>query len=266
MSNLAAAICVAHPEEAGQLVAKLDPWYADRAKIRMACRMATARPDDALTLLDGVGASQPGPYGSENWERKAAAFGWVAVAIAPRDKARACAWWIGPLAGLTAPRDPRFGPVYGNGLGAIEAGTLVLQAVRIGHPDLRAVVDRALPARLCASQSYSPVQSAECNAQLAALLAMADPATARDVLQWLEPQSEQLAHPRFTGNCDCWILAWLLAEPVRGRELFQRRLARVESEAGRLPVLSVARIGSHPGAAGPGENRENYAVFRYHAA
>ena len=90
VSNLAAAICVAHPEEAGQLVAKLDPWYADRAKIRMACRMAAARPDEALKLLDAVGASQPGPYGSENWERKAAAFGWVAVAIAPRDKARAC--------------------------------------------------------------------------------------------------------------------------------------------------------------------------------
>jgi protocatechuate 3,4-dioxygenase beta subunit len=242
VTNLAAAICVAHPDEAGRLVAKLEPWFADRAKIRMACRMATARPDDAMTLLDGVGASQPGLYGSENWEHKAAAFGWVAGAIAPRDKARACALVDRALAGLSAPRDPRFGPVYGNGLGAIEAGTLVLQAARIGHPDMRAVVGRALAARLCASQSYSPVQSAECNAQLAALLAMADPATARDVLQWLEPQSAQLAHPRFTGNCDCWVLAWLVAEPARGRELFQRKLTELKAKPGDYQFYQLLEL------------------------
>ena len=86
------------------------------------------------------------------------------------------------------------------------------------------------------------MQTAECNAQLAALLAMADPATARDVLQWLEPQSEQLAHPRFTGNCDCWILAWLLAEPVRGRELFQRRLVELKAKPGDYQFYQLLEL------------------------
>ena len=242
VSNLAAAICVAHPEEAGQLVAKLESWYADRARIRMACRIAPVRPGDALVLLEGVDADQRVSWGRENWEGKAAAFGWVAAAIAPRDKARACALVDRALAGLTTPRDPRSGVVYGNGLGAISAGTLVLQAARIGHPDMLSVVNRALAARLCASQLYSPVQAAECNAQLAALLAMADPATARDVLQWLEPQSEQLAHPRSSGNCDCWILAWLLAEPSRGRELFEKRLLELKAKPGDYQFYQLLEL------------------------
>ena len=74
---------------------------------------------------------------------------------------------------------------------------MAVHAQRIGYPDLQSVSDRVLASRFTLHEATVPGQALESSLALAAILAMADPETAGQLLRVLEPQ---MAHLDATGS------------------------------------------------------------------
>ncbi len=66
--------------KAESVLKEVDGWNAGRARGRLAFRIAAAQPAEAIRLVENI----PSDYGREELT-KAAAFGWLATAIAPKD-------------------------------------------------------------------------------------------------------------------------------------------------------------------------------------
>ena len=123
------------------------------------------------------------------------ALGWVAVAVAPRDKSLACSLIDRAFAILMAPDKP--GPTLGDDGGwPAQAAFLAVQAKRIGYPDMESVIHRVLacrPTRKHAIAQASDIESLESKVFMAAFLGLVDPQAARDMLDSIEPNAKRSA-------------------------------------------------------------------------
>ena len=187
--------------------------HANRARVRIAHRLARTRPDEALKIVDSIRGDFAMYYRAE-------AFGWAAVSIAPRDKALACSLIDRGLAELlnmsrsSVSSQPR----------TLLAAFLAVQARRIGYPDMESVVFRVLATRPGTKESLS--RSAGSFMAVAAVLALADPEAAKEMLRAAE------SRPDWTGPGGGLmaerhgLIAWSLANLKRAEELFDREYGK----------------------------------------
>jgi hypothetical protein len=162
-------------------------------------------------------------------EYKAMALGWVATVVAPHDKLLACSLIDQALAIFS---DPKMQIYTGYGGRASKAAFLAVQAKQIGYPDIESVVYRVLACRTTKKNAHSPVAVLESHVAMASMLALVDPQTAKGILQSIEPQSEAIGSGMSGVGQDDWLKAWMLVDPRRGAELFDRELAAMKGNPG----------------------------------
>jgi len=228
--NMALAVCREDPEQALQILGKMEYFYADRAKVKIACRLARTRPADAVRVIETIGAGSRSPS-SSSLDQKVLALGWVAAAVAPRDKPLACSLIDQGLAMLLAPTERvPYSSSYGGR--AAKAAFLAALANEIGYADMESVIFRVLACRATTKNEYSPTRVLESNLIVAGFLALVDPQVARDILQSIEPQSEAIGSGMSGVGRDAWLRTWLLVDPKRGEVLFDRELTEMKSKSG----------------------------------
>jgi hypothetical protein len=222
----AKAAAAAPLNEADRALASLkdvEPWYADRARFRLAYRLAATRPDDAMRIVDGMSASHA--YGFPQ-ETRAQAFRWMAAAVAPHDKARAGRLIDQAFAIYLSPSEGE----YSDNRRATQAAALAVVAAEIGYPDMESVVSRVLASRVTTKHASNAAVVVESSAAMAVLLALVDPATAAEILVALEPQSDLVGSGYSGVPKDVWLKAWTLADPQHAMQLADRELAKVKEQ------------------------------------
>jgi hypothetical protein len=196
----------------------------DRVKMRIAYGLAAKQPDEAVRLVESI----------EETKLKVEAFGWVAVALAPRDKTRA--WALIDRAFDICLNDTQSFRSWSNyGGGSVFAARLASQAAEIGYPDRESLVFRTLALRQT-TRYESPVRVDESRVATAMILALFDPATAREMLQAVEPRAHTIGTGSGSVGRRQWLQAWALADPRHAEEVVARGLADWKSRpADRVP-------------------------------
>ena len=128
------AIAGTDPEKALTLVDTLETNSSmpQTLKTEIAYAIAPTRPDEAIRIVEGMNEG----HGAE--KHQAEAFGWLAVAIAPKDKAKAFALIDRALAMPIDKPEPFGSYTYFGGALASSAG-IALNARKIGYPDMEGV-------------------------------------------------------------------------------------------------------------------------------
>jgi hypothetical protein len=85
--------------------------------------------------------------------------------------------------------------------------------------------------------SHSPTSVAESHVMMAMILAMVDPATAKEVLQSLEPQLVAIGSGGTGIGRDEWFKAWALADPRGVPERVRQGLAAKADQPDRDQIL-----------------------------
>jgi hypothetical protein len=220
LSDVAVAACQEDLAKATEILGRVQGFYAERAKVRIARRLARTRSEDALKVLESI-------QGDFAINYRAEAYGWTAAAIAPRDKALACSLIDRGLAELLRPRE-RSGARSQRGR---LAAFLAVQARQIGYPDMESVVSRVLAARPTTKEEFSPAAVVDSSAAMAVVLSLADAEAASEILQGIQSRSEAIGSGGMGISRDVWLEAWALADLKRGEELFDRELANLKGTA-----------------------------------
>ena len=122
------------------------------------------------------------------------------------------------------------------------AGFAIVGAVRakeIGHPDVPQLVARCL-AMGPAQDAWSPNDREQRIVNFAAVLALIDPPTARQVLATLG-SPEELVQRGVTQSRD-WLFALALADPERATQLADRLIQRAKEDRGGQNGLSATGL------------------------
>ncbi len=140
-ARIAAAIATTHTKRAVELVETVGgtAFYHEMARTAIAYQIGRDRPDEAIKIIEDM-KREPATI----WQ--AEAFGWLAVALAPRDRARANALIDRALAMMIDERDSAGRSAWSGGEMA-GAAHVALCARRIGYPDMESVVMRVIAAR-----------------------------------------------------------------------------------------------------------------------
>ncbi len=189
-----------------------------RVKTAIAYKIAATRPAEAIKIVEGIDHDDSGRWRAE-------AFAWLAVAMAPRDRARAHALIDRALAMVrdNAPADEN---ASRPGDSMIAATHIAARALQIAYPDMDSVITRALAARP-ADWSRDPQRTIRLATYATVSLALCDAGTARTVLEQLEARSRSLgrnpaALPYIRGP---WLMAWSLVDQEKARNLVDAELA-----------------------------------------
>jgi hypothetical protein len=171
-ASIAVAIATTDAKRALALVETVDRRGFDREQARtgIAIRIGSERPDEAIRIIEGIDRER----GAAHWQ--AGAFGWLAVAPAPRDRARAHAQIDRALRMMIDNRD-----WMGPDDEMVVAARVAACARRIGYPDMDGAIMRVIAARPGESRgaSASRGQYVQRILEAAGPLALIDPAAAR---------------------------------------------------------------------------------------
>ncbi|MBN1908314.1 MAG: carboxypeptidase regulatory-like domain-containing protein, partial [Pirellulales bacterium] len=204
-------------EKAESVLKDIDGWQAGDARGRLAYRIAATRPAEAIRLVENM----PSDYGREDFT-KAAAFGWLATAIAPKDPKLAHSLIDRAFAIHLHPSDSS---QYMAGERAAQPALLAIQADMAGYPDMQSVIHRALASRPTMKNAWNPVAVKDSYIAMALFFALVDRPVAKEMLQAVEPESDAIG----SGCCGIgirdWLKAWALVDPSHAAELIERRLA-----------------------------------------
>src|SRR5262249_18053457 len=220
----------------------------------LAYSLARTRPEDAVHLVDDI---------RKDPKIQAEAYGWLAVAIAPQDKKLA---WSLIDRSLAQYRDNlQTFRSWGNYGGASTlAARIVGQARTVGYPDLDSVVARVLTTRLVGNDD-TPVRVTESHVATALVLALADPATARQLLEALEPRSRVVGSGYSDVRRRHWFQAWALADPARAGALFDRELktllADSKADLAKSGLFDLVEILTIPPAERPRHLLRHWGAF-----
>jgi uncharacterized GH25 family protein len=219
---------------AAESVLKLiDGWYASRARGRVAYRIAATRPAEAIRLIEAM----PSDYGREDLT-KAAAFGWLATVIAPKDPKLAHSLIDRAFAVHLHPSDPT---QYLAGERAAQPALLGIHARMAGYPDMESVVFRVMATRVTTKNTWSPAAVQESAVSTALFLALLDRTLAKEMLQAVEPYSDSLGTGGSGIGVRDWLRAWALVDPPHAVELTQHHLATAKDENAKRWVWSAAQ-------------------------
>ncbi len=233
------AIAGSNPERALALVDSLDPNTSmpQTLKTEIAYAIAPARPDQAVRIVEGMTEG----HGAQ--KHQAEAFGWLAVAIAPRDKARACTLIDRALA-LPIDKPEPFGSyTYFGGALASSAG-IALNARRIGYPDMNGALMWVMAARPDGRSGFSDPAMQTLSATIATpLVALLDPAAAETILGQIEARSG-LSPSELAGIAgENWLTAWALVDLKHAEGLVDAELNAPErTKAANLGPSGLLRM------------------------
>jgi hypothetical protein len=216
--------------KAEALLKDIEPWSAQRARVRLASRIAPTRPAEAVRLIE----TTPSNNGNDDIV-KGRAFGWLAVAVAPRDRAQAHGLIDRAFAEFLRPGDRSYG---GYGGRASRAAVLAVLARQIGYPDMQSAEYRVLALRPTNKEMWSPAGAQETPVMIALFLGLIDQPLAKSLLRSVEPASDAIG----TGGSGVghreWLDAWTLADPEHAVELATRALSAAKDAAAKENALN----------------------------
>ena len=157
-------------------------FHHELARTEIAYKIGADRPDEAIKIIEGINRNR--------WsgELQAAAFGWLAVALAPRDRARAFGLIDRALAMMIDHRDRMGRPDDEMAV----AARIAICARRIGYPDMESVIMRVMATRSAGDSRVDGHSLLRFGTQAAVALALIDPETARTVLEQIEARSASI--------------------------------------------------------------------------
>jgi hypothetical protein len=269
----AAAAAASDLDRAREILKLVEPGTdADRARLLVAYELATHDPTAAVRTIDEISEA--------NLWIKTNALCWVAMAIAERDKQQAMAL-VDRALELCLDAPPRRRSVVEGGL-PVEAARIALAARMFGYSDLPSVVDRVLALRWTAAEEPSPAKRVGSTINTARLLALADPAAARELLLAVEPQARLIGVDRdaagrggwtpfarggraTTNNAggdvgrDEWLAAWALVDLMEAERRCDKELAELKKqskiETARIALLPLVEL-----LVTPPSERERYLL------
>ncbi len=160
---------------------------------------------------------------------RAEAFAWLALAVAPRDRARAFTLIDRALA---SPVDhlERYEAWINSGGAMASAAHMAAAARQIGYPDMESVMMRVMTTRLnpFGSRLRDPAWQIRAATIAAAGLALVDPGAARVFLQQLEDRSglDPAKLAEIAGHD--WLRAWALVDLKKAETYFEAQLTAIE--------------------------------------
>jgi hypothetical protein len=119
----------------------------EEARTEIACKIGADRPDEAIKIIEGMKRDPAAIWQAE-------AFGWLAVALAPRDRPRAFALIDRALAMMIDQQDWGSRSAWSGGEMA-GAAHVAACARQIGYPDMESVIVRVMAARPSDSRNAS---------------------------------------------------------------------------------------------------------------
>jgi RNA polymerase sigma factor (sigma-70 family) len=218
------------------------PIY-QRVKTAIAYKIGADRPDEAIKIIESIKRDNAGRWQAE-------AFGWLAVALSPRDRARAFGLIDRALDLIT---DDSIAAETSTGYEMVAAAHVAACARQIGYPDMESVVMRVIAASPANwnSVSFKKLQ----HASLAAIdLALIDPGVAGAALKQTEANCKSVAiNPAgFANDRGRWLIASALADLANGQKLFETELATINEidEADLLfqGIVNAAKLLATPPA------------------
>lgn len=195
-------------------VMKDDPSLPPRVRMQIAYRMGATDPAAAVRIVDSIQGDA---------KTQAEAFAWVAVAVAPRDKKLAYSLIDRSLA-IYVDESKEFQSWSNYGAPSVFAARVAGMAQKIGYPDMDSVLARVLAVRQT-NRYESPARVTESHLATALILALTDPAAARQILRAIEPRNAVIGTGYSSIRRNFWLPAWALADLPHAVELFDRELA-----------------------------------------
>jgi hypothetical protein len=222
LAGIAKAIAPQNLEKALELVKRLDKQFQDRTRMAIAYQLAPARLKDALGVVDSMDTFAA-------LKTKAEAYGWLAAAVAPKDRQTAWSLVDKSISLFEKNAQEMRGWNSSGGRGAY-AARVVTQANAIGYPDMRSLIDRVLAMRPLAEEVSSPHELQKATVIMAKLLALVDPETARHLLETVAPRIDQYTDFDYSGVvARDWYQAWALANLAQSVSYWQGQLEAVRT-------------------------------------
>jgi hypothetical protein len=192
-------------------------------KTEVAYRIGGDRPEEAIKIIEGM-------KGFSADKARAEALGWLAVAVAQHDPPRAFALIDRALSYPLDHPEAFQSWVYFGG-GTASAGLIAANARRIGYPDMESVVMRVLASRPTGRGAFDdPAMQTQSATIAASILALTDPAAARELLRQIELQSGFSPADLSKAAGRHWLQAWALADLKHAEALFQTELAALAGQ------------------------------------
>ncbi len=199
--------------------------HRELVKTPVAYRIGADRPDEAIRIIEGIRRD-----GAGRWQ--AEAFGWLAAALAPRDRERAftlidraLAMTIGSSTGGASFADDAI----------LAAAHVAARAEQIGYPDMESVLMRVMATR---EGRWPGNRSAQSRSSMLSVISLAlfDPATARTALEQLETRGalDPIAFPIARRPR---LLAWALLDIEKAQAVFEAEVIALDRE--RNPVSLI---------------------------
>ena len=192
-------------------------FHHELANTEIAYKIGADRPDEAIKIIEGINRNR--------WsgEYQAAAFGWLAVALAPRDRARAFGLIDRALAMMIDHRDQVGQPEDETAV----AARIAICAQRIGYPDMESVVMRVMATRSAGDSRADGPSLLRYGTQAAIALALIDPGATRTMLEQIEARSA-LDPTKMQSDRAPWLIAWSLVDLKRAEALFEAGLTELD--------------------------------------
>ncbi len=226
---VARAIATSDP---GRAVALADAMqgpgnHRELVKTPVAYRIGAERPDEAIKIIEGIKRPDAGRWQAE-------AFGWLAVALAPRDRERAFALIDRALAMTIDDSDPDAGSMFADDE-RLAAAHVAARARQVGYPDMESVLLRVMAARDGRWQGNRYTQGRF--SMLAVVsLALLDPDTARTALEQIETRGG-LSPATFPIARRPRLLAWALLDLQKAEAAFEAEVASLDKERDPVPLI-----------------------------
>ncbi len=225
---VAGAIAATDPDRAVALADAVsqESTLPETIRTEVACRIGAEHPDRAVRIIEGI-------KGVAADKMQAEAFGWLAVAVAPRDRARAAALIDRALA-LPVDQHEAYRSWIHFGGAMAPAAQVAACARHAGYPDMGGAIMRVMATRTGPSDRDASGPALEIrSATMAAVpLALVDPGAARVLLQQIEARSGLDPAKLADVAGPDWLRAWALVDLEKARALVDARLAAIEKAKG----------------------------------
>jgi hypothetical protein len=225
LARIAAAIATTDTRRAVELVEKVggNASYHEMARTAIAYQIGRDHPDEAIKIIEDMKRDPASIWQAE-------AFGWLAVALAPRDRSRAHALIDRALDMMIFQRDWA-GRSASSGGEMAGAAHVALCARRIGYPDMESVIMRVIAARPTdgCNASAERTRMGRAIAVSTVSLALIDPEAARTVLEKLESRAGFDLAAEWSTR-EPWLIAWALVDLRKARAVFESALASLDRQ------------------------------------
>jgi hypothetical protein len=223
IARIAAAIATTDTKRAVEIVETVggNAFYHEMARTAIAYRIGRDHPDEAIKVIEDMKRDPAAIWQAE-------AFGWLAVALAPRDQARANSLIDRALDMMIDQQDWAWRSASSGGEMA-GAAHVALCARRIGYPDMESVIMRVIATRRGSGRDASSERTRLVHAIALSTvsLALIDPAAARTLLEQLESRAGFDPATEWS-TCEPWLIAWSLVDLEKARAVFESTLASLD--------------------------------------